>query len=63
MRLCTFDEGEGALTGLIEGDSVRPLRDTVEMLELIQRGAGWAPAAPALPLSASSSSSGATSCA
>jgi 2-keto-4-pentenoate hydratase/2-oxohepta-3-ene-1,7-dioic acid hydratase in catechol pathway len=50
MRLCTFDEGEGPLTGLIEGDSVRPLRDTVEMVELIQRGAGWAPAAPALPL-------------
>ena len=50
MKLCTFDEGEGPLTGLIEGDSVRPLRDTVEMVELIQRGAGWAPAAPALPL-------------
>jgi 2-keto-4-pentenoate hydratase/2-oxohepta-3-ene-1,7-dioic acid hydratase in catechol pathway len=50
MRLCTFDEGEGALTGFIEGETVRPLRDTVEMLELIQRGAGWAPAAPALPL-------------
>ena len=50
MRLCTFDEGEGPLTGLIEGDSVRPLHDTVEMVELIQRGAGWAPAAPALPL-------------
>jgi 2,4-diketo-3-deoxy-L-fuconate hydrolase len=51
MRLCTFDEGEGPLTGVIEGESVLPLRDTVEMLELIQRGAGWAPAAPALPLS------------
>jgi 2,4-diketo-3-deoxy-L-fuconate hydrolase len=50
MRLCTFDGGEGPLTGVIEGDAVLPLRDTVEMLELIQRGAGWAPAAPALPL-------------
>ena len=50
VKLCTFDEGEGPLTGLIEGDTVRPLRDTVEMVELIQRGAGWAPAAPALPL-------------
>jgi 2-keto-4-pentenoate hydratase/2-oxohepta-3-ene-1,7-dioic acid hydratase in catechol pathway len=50
MRLCTFDEGEGPLTGVIQGESVLPLRDTVEMLELIQRGAGWAPAAPALPL-------------
>jgi 2,4-diketo-3-deoxy-L-fuconate hydrolase len=50
VKLCTFDEGEGPLTGFIEGDSIRPLRDTVEMVELIQRGAGWAPAAPALPL-------------
>ena len=50
VKLCTFDEGEGPLTGVIEGESIRPLRDTVEMVELIQRGAGWAPAAPALPL-------------
>ena len=50
MKLCTFDEGEGPLTGVIEGDSILPLRDTVEMLELIRRGAGWAPAAPALPV-------------
>jgi 2-keto-4-pentenoate hydratase/2-oxohepta-3-ene-1,7-dioic acid hydratase in catechol pathway len=50
MKLCTFDEGEGPLTGAIEGESVLPLRDTVEMLELIRRGAGWAPAGPALPL-------------
>ena len=51
MKLCTFDEGTGPLTGVIEGDSVLPLRDTVEMVELIRRGAGWTPAAPALPLS------------
>ncbi|MHB8631524.1 MAG: fumarylacetoacetate hydrolase family protein [Candidatus Limnocylindria bacterium] len=50
MKLCTFDGGEGPLTGVIEGRSVLPLRDTVEMVELITRGAGWAPAAPALPL-------------
>jgi 2,4-didehydro-3-deoxy-L-rhamnonate hydrolase len=50
MKLCTFDEGEGPLTGVIEGQSVLPLRDTVEMVELIQRGAGWASTAPALPL-------------
>ena len=50
MKLCTFDEGEGPLTGVIEGESILPLRDTVEMLELIRRGAGWAPAGPALPL-------------
>jgi 2-keto-4-pentenoate hydratase/2-oxohepta-3-ene-1,7-dioic acid hydratase in catechol pathway len=51
MKLCTFDEGTGPLIGVIEGDSVLPLRDTVEMVELIRRGAGWTPAAPALPLS------------
>ena len=50
MRLVTFDEGEGPLTGVVEGDTILPLRDTVEMLELIRRGAGWAPAGPALPL-------------
>ena len=50
MRLCTFDNGQGPLTGVIEGDGVLPLRDTVEMVDLIRRGAGWAPAAQALPL-------------
>ena len=50
MKLCTFDEGEGPLTGVIEGESILPLRDTVEMVDLVQRGAGWAPAGPALPL-------------
>jgi 2-keto-4-pentenoate hydratase/2-oxohepta-3-ene-1,7-dioic acid hydratase in catechol pathway len=50
MKLCTFDQGEGPLTGVIEGQAVLPLRDTVEMIKLIQRGAGWTPAAPALPL-------------
>jgi 2-keto-4-pentenoate hydratase/2-oxohepta-3-ene-1,7-dioic acid hydratase in catechol pathway len=50
MKLCTFDEGEGPLTGVVEGESVLPLRDTVEMVELIQRGAGWPPTAPALTL-------------
>jgi len=50
MKLCTFDKGEGPLTGVIEGDGVLPLRDTVEMVDLIRRGAGWTPAAPALPL-------------
>ncbi len=50
MKLVTFDEGEGPLTGVVEGDTILPLRDTVEMLELIRRGAGWAPAGPALPL-------------
>jgi 2-keto-4-pentenoate hydratase/2-oxohepta-3-ene-1,7-dioic acid hydratase in catechol pathway len=50
MKLCAFDEGRGPLIGVIEGDSVLPMRDTVEMVELIRRGAGWTPAAPALPL-------------
>ncbi|HEV2011239.1 MAG TPA: fumarylacetoacetate hydrolase family protein [Candidatus Limnocylindria bacterium] len=50
MKLCTFDEGEGPLTGVIEGESILPLRDTVDMVDLVQRGAGWAPAGPALPL-------------
>jgi len=50
MKLCTFDEGEGPLTGVIDGESILPLRDTVEMLDLIRRGAGWAPAGPALPV-------------
>ena len=50
MKLVTFDEGEGPLTGVVEGDTILPLRDTVEMLDLITRGAGWAPAGPALPL-------------
>ena len=50
MKLVTFDEGEGPLTGVVEGDTILPLRDTVEMLDLIRRGAGWAPAGPGLPL-------------
>lgn len=50
MKLVTFDAGGGPLTGVVEGETVLPLRDTVEMLELITRGAGWAPAGPALPL-------------
>ncbi len=50
MKLVTFDEGEGPLTGVVEGETILPLRDTVEMVELIARGAGWAPAGPALPL-------------
>ena len=52
MKLCTFDEGEGPLTGVVEGESILPLRDTVAMVDLIQRGAGWTPAAPALPFHA-----------
>lgn len=50
MKLATFAEAEGPLTGVVEGDHILPLRDTVEMRELIERGAGWAPAGPALPL-------------
>ena len=50
MKLVTFDEGEGPLTGVVEGDTILPLRDTVEMRELIERGGGWAPAGPALPI-------------
>ena len=50
MKLVTFDEGEGPLTGVIDGETILPLRDTVEMLDLIRRGAGWAPAGPGLPL-------------
>lgn len=50
MKLVTFDEGEGPLTGVVEGDAVLPLRDTVEMVDLIKRGGGWAPTGPALPL-------------
>ena len=50
MKLVTFAEAEGPLTGVVEGDHILPLRDTVEMRELIERGAGWAPAGPALPL-------------
>ena len=50
MRLVTFDEGEGPLTGVVDGDTILPLRDTVEMLDLIRRGGGWAPAGPALPI-------------
>ena len=50
MRLVTFDEGDGPLTGVVEGDTILPLRDTVEMLDLIRRGGGWAPAGPALPI-------------
>jgi len=50
MKLVTFDEGEGPLTGVVEGDMILPLRDTVEMLDLIRRGAGWTPAGPGLPI-------------
>ena len=50
MKLCRFADGERPLIGVIEGDSVLPLRDTVEMVDLIERGGGWTPAAPALPL-------------
>jgi len=37
MKLVTFDEGEGPLTGVVEGETILPLRDTVEMRELIER--------------------------
>jgi len=47
-----LDEGQGPLTGVIEGETILPLRDTVAMIDLIQRGAGWAPAALPLPLHA-----------
>lgn len=50
MKLVTFDEGDGPRTGVVEGDAVLPLRDTVEMLDLIKRGGGWAPTAPARPI-------------
>src|SRR5260221_2647094 len=50
MKLVTFDAGGGPLTGVVQGDTILPLRDTVEMVELIPRGGGWAPAGPALPL-------------
>jgi 2,4-didehydro-3-deoxy-L-rhamnonate hydrolase len=50
MRLVTFDEGEGPLTGVVDGDTILPLRDTVAMLDLIRRGGGWAPTGPALPI-------------
>lgn len=50
MKLVTFDEGEGPRTGVVEGDSILPLRDTVEMLDVIKRGAGWVPTGPALPI-------------
>ena len=52
MKLCTFDKGEGPQTGVVEGNTVLPLRDAAEMLDVIRRGAGWTPAAPALPLTA-----------
>ena len=52
MKLVTFDEGEGPLTGVVEGEMILPLRDTVEMVELITRGAGWSPAGPALSVHA-----------
>jgi 2,4-diketo-3-deoxy-L-fuconate hydrolase len=49
MKLVTFDGGEGPRTGVLEGDTVLPLRDTVEMLELITSG-GFATAGPARSL-------------
>jgi len=52
VKLCTFDKGEGPQTGVVEGNTVLPLRDAAEMLDVIRRGAGWTPAAPALPLTA-----------
>ena len=52
MKLCTFDNGEGPQPGVVEGNTVLPLRDAAAMLDVIRRGAGWTPAAPALPLTA-----------
>ena len=52
MKLCAFDNGEGPQPGVVEGNRVLPLRDAPEMLDVIRRGAGWTPAAPALPLTA-----------
>jgi 2,4-diketo-3-deoxy-L-fuconate hydrolase len=47
MKLCTFEAGAGRMTGVVEDGSVLPLPDTVEMLQLIERGAGWVlPGAP-----------------
>jgi 2-keto-4-pentenoate hydratase/2-oxohepta-3-ene-1,7-dioic acid hydratase in catechol pathway len=50
MRLCTFDDGGRPRTGVVDGQSLLPLQDTMEMVDLIRRGGGWAPAAPARPL-------------
>ena len=50
MKLCAFDHGEGPRIGVVDGNTVLPFRDAVEMLDVIQRGAGWTPAAPAVPL-------------
>ena len=52
MKLCTLDNGDGPRPGVVEGNTVLPLRDAAEMLDVIRRGAGWTPAAPALPLTA-----------
>jgi len=52
VKLCAFDNGEGPQPGVVEGNRVLPLRDAPEMLDVIRRGAGWTPAAPALPLTA-----------
>lgn len=38
------------MTGVVENDSVLPLPDTVDMLQLIERGAGWGPAGDPVPL-------------
>jgi len=50
VKLCAFDHGEGPRIGVVDGNTVLPFRDAVEMLDVIQRGAGWTPAAPAVPL-------------
>ena len=50
MKLCTFDAGDGPRTGVIQGDVVLPLRDAAGMLEVIERGAGAALTASAVPL-------------
>jgi 2-keto-4-pentenoate hydratase/2-oxohepta-3-ene-1,7-dioic acid hydratase in catechol pathway len=50
VKLCTFDHGEGARPGVVDGDAVLPLRDAVEMLDVIQRGAGWTSPGPSLSL-------------
>ena len=50
MKLCTFDAGEGPRTGVLDGDSVRPHRDKMDMLEVITRGTAAASTGTALPI-------------
>ena len=50
MKVCRFESGAEQHIGIVDGASVRPIRDAGEMVDLIERGIGEAVTGSAVPL-------------